>query len=114
MLAAIRPSEIRPVDPFRGRQPPLGARTMPHVHLPAHHRDEDLALAGALATLFESDELYVAWSLKGGPGEPIVAARLHEPEPPALELRPAPSRPWAAAWSRLVRRLGGPGPQRAA
>jgi len=87
---------------------------MPHVHLPADHRDEDLALAGALATLFESDELYVAWSLESGPGEPIVAARLHEPEPPALELDPAPSWPWAAALGRLVRRRRGPGTQRAA
>ena len=50
---------------------------MAHLHLPAQHSDDDLAIAGALAQVLRSDELYVAWSTEAGAGEPIVPALLH-------------------------------------
>ena len=51
---------------------------MPHVHLPAQHTDDDLALAGALATMLRSQELYVAWSCESGQAAPVIPAALHE------------------------------------
>jgi hypothetical protein len=51
---------------------------MPHVHLPAQHTDDDLALAGALATMLRSKELYVAWSSDGGPAAPVIPAALQD------------------------------------
>jgi hypothetical protein len=50
---------------------------MAHLHLPAQHSDDDLAIAGALAQVLRSAELYVAWSCETGAGEPVVPARLH-------------------------------------
>ncbi len=52
---------------------------MAHLHLPVQHTDDDLAIAGALAQVLRSQELYVAWSSEGGPAEPVIPARLHEP-----------------------------------
>jgi hypothetical protein len=52
---------------------------MAHLHLPAQHTDDDLAIAGALAQVLRSEELYVAWSLDGGPAEPVIPAQLHVP-----------------------------------
>ena len=66
----------QPLDPGNG---------MAHLHLPAQHSDDDLAMAGALAQVLRSDELYVAWSTENGAGEPVVPARLHTPPS-----RPAP------------------------
>jgi hypothetical protein len=66
---------------------------MAHLHLPAQHSDDDLAIAGALAQVLRSDELYVAWSTESGAGEPVIPARLHA----------APSRP--ASRERLLARL---------
>jgi hypothetical protein len=61
---------------------------MPHLHLPAEHTDEDLALAGALASMLRSEELYVAWSTDAGQSAPVIPAALHEPAlPPALSPR---------------------------
>jgi len=51
---------------------------MPHVHLPAKHTDADLALAGALATMLRSEELYVAWSVEDGRAEPVVPASISD------------------------------------
>ena len=51
---------------------------MPHVHLPAQHTDDDLALAGALATMLRSKELYVAWSVESGQAAPVIAAALQD------------------------------------
>ena len=51
---------------------------MPHVHLPAKHTDADLALAGALATMLRSEELYVAWSVEDGRAEPVIPAAIHD------------------------------------
>ena len=59
---------------------------MAHLHLPAQHTDDDLAIAGALAQLLRSEELFVAWSDEGGAGEPVIPARLHEPD--ARPVRP--------------------------
>ena len=72
---------------------------MPHVTLPARHRDEDLALAGALATLLESSELYVAWSLDQGNAKPVVRAALRDPE--AADFGPPARR---GLFTRLFRR----------
>ena len=58
---------------------------MAHLHLPVQHSDDDLAIAGALAQVLHSDELYVAWSAESGAGEPVVAARLQ-----AAPSQPAP------------------------
>jgi hypothetical protein len=62
---------------------------MPNVHLPVEHTDADLALAGALASVLRSQELYVAWSQENGPSAPVVPATLYDPEPPA---QPKPRR----------------------
>jgi hypothetical protein len=71
---------------------------MAHLHLPAQHSDDDLALAGALAQVLRSDELYVAWSTECGASEPVIPALLHMPEP-----APAP-RP-GGLLSRLLGRM---------
>ena len=49
---------------------------MTALHLPVAHTDDDLALAGALAQLLQSSELYVAWSTDGGAARPVVDALL--------------------------------------
>ncbi|HVL95673.1 MAG TPA: hypothetical protein VM266_07410 [Solirubrobacteraceae bacterium] len=61
---------------------------MPHLHLPAQHTDDDLALAGALATMLHSKELYVAWSLEVGTAAPVIPAALNEPAPELAPRRP--------------------------
>ncbi len=64
---------------------------MTALHLPVAHTEDDLALAGALAHLLRSKELYVAWSTDGGTARPVVDAILEfEPQPqpqPAIQLR---------------------------
>jgi hypothetical protein len=53
---------------------------MAHLHLPAKHSDDDLAIAGALAHLLRSEELYVAWSSETGHAEaPVIPARIADP-----------------------------------
>lgn len=49
---------------------------MTALHLPVAHTEDDLALAGALAQVLCSAELYVAWSTDGGPARPVVDAVL--------------------------------------
>ncbi len=55
---------------------------MPHVYLPTEHSEADLVLAGQLADILESDELYVTWSPRGYE-EPQVetVVRVKEPGP---------------------------------
>jgi hypothetical protein len=65
---------------------------MAHLHLPVKHTDDDLAIAGALAQVLRSEELYVAWTADGGAAEPVIPAQLHEPQPLA-DTRPARRRP---------------------
>lgn len=58
---------------------------MTALHLPVAHTEDDIALAGALAHLLRSEELYVAWSTDGGAAKPVVDAHLDfedAPEPP--------------------------------
>jgi hypothetical protein len=63
------------------REPP----TMPHLHLPADHSDADLVLAASLAELVGSDDLFVTWTHRGGPGAvPEVEALLREARPGVL------------------------------
>jgi hypothetical protein len=75
---------------------------MAHLHLPAQHSDDDLAIAGALAQILHSEELYVAWS-SAGAGEPVIPARLHTPE--TLPAPPAPPAPSHAPRRGLLGRL---------
>jgi hypothetical protein len=49
---------------------------MTALHLPVAHTEDDLAIAGALASVLGSDELYVAWSTDGGAARPVVDAVL--------------------------------------
>jgi hypothetical protein len=76
---------------------------MAHLHLPAQHTDDDLALAGALAQVLRSEELYVAWSFDGGAAEPCIPARLQAPDvrPFVRERRPS-------LLARIVRALFAP------
>jgi hypothetical protein len=62
---------------------------MTALHLPVAHTEDDLALAGALAHLLRSEELYVAWSTDGGPARPVLDAMLEvHPKPaPTVHLR---------------------------
>lgn len=56
---------------------------MTALHLPVAHTEDDLAIAGALAQLLRSQELYVAWSTDGGAARPVVNAMLEiEPRYP--------------------------------
>ena len=60
---------------------------MPQLHLPADHTDSDLILAGQIAALMRSGELYIAWTHTGGAGaQPAVAAQLREPAPATAEI----------------------------
>ena len=61
---------------------------MTALHLPVAHTEDDLALAGALAHLLRSDELFIAWSTDGGPARPVVDAVLElTPTQPVIALR---------------------------
>ena len=61
---------------------------MTALHLPVAHTEDDLALAGALAEVLGSAELYVAWSTDGGAARPVVDAILElEPVEQQFPLR---------------------------
>ena len=61
---------------------------MTALHLPVAHTEDDLAIAGALAQLLRSQELYVAWSTDGGAARPVVDAILEiEQAQPRYPLR---------------------------
>jgi hypothetical protein len=60
---------------------------MTALHLPVAHTEDDLALAGALAHLLRSEELYVAWSTDGGAARPVVDAMLDLNPTPRIPLR---------------------------
>ena len=83
---------------------------MSQLHLPARHTDEDLALAGSLAQLLGSGELFVAWSTDGGAAKPVIPATVHahEQQPlTELPMLPAVTATAAApARQRLTRRGG--------
>ena len=54
---------------------------MPQLYLPAEHTEADLVLAGQIAELVDSAELYVAWTPEHGQAAPEVVAELREPAP---------------------------------
>ena len=54
---------------------------MPQLYLPADHTEADLVLAGQIAELVDSAELYVAWTPEHGQAAPAVAAELRAPAP---------------------------------
>jgi hypothetical protein len=60
---------------------------MTALHLPVAHTEDDLALAGALAHVLRSEELYVAWSTDGGAARPVLEAMLEVQHRPAVQLR---------------------------
>lgn len=81
---------------------------MSHLHLPARHTDEDLALAGCLAQMLHSGELYVAWSTDGGAARPVIPATVHAHAerplpPPGPEPSPVRRRDLLARWRRRKR-----------
>jgi hypothetical protein len=75
---------------------------MAYLHLPVEHTEDDLAIAGALASLLESDELYVAWSVTAGASRPVIPAALHH-EPQCEPGRP-PRSLIGSLLGRLARR----------
>jgi hypothetical protein len=78
---------------------------MANLHLPHGHSDHDLALACALASILDSEELHVAWSEDGGRGRPVVPAAIGEPPPPFIAtVAPPPSRLLGAIVSVLTLR----------
>ena len=76
---------------------------MAHLHLPVQHTDDDLAIAGALAQVLRSEELYVAWTAEGGAAVPVIPAQVHAPQPLA-DTRAPKRRPGLLA--RLFGRRG--------
>jgi hypothetical protein len=68
---------------------------MPHLFLPTEHADSDLVLAGQVAELMQSSELYVTWTPEAGHAAPEVAAIMRQPVST-----------WAEAFGLLVRAAG--------
>ena len=54
---------------------------MPQLYLPAEHTEADLVLAGQIAELVDSAELYVAWTPEHGQSVPEVVAELRDSPP---------------------------------
>jgi len=50
------------------------------LYLPAQHDEADLVLAGLIAELVDSAELYVTWTTSQGPATPAIPAVLREPQ----------------------------------
>jgi hypothetical protein len=77
---------------------------MAHLYLPVDHTETDLVLAGRLAELIDSSELYVAWTSEQGRAVPELVAELRTPATrPAgvlAQLRQAARELWAALFVR--------------
>jgi hypothetical protein len=82
------------------RDLPLRVVMATALHLPVAHTEDDLALAGALAHVLRSEELYVAWSTDGGAARPIVEAILEQHTPRVPLRRPS-------LYERLIERWRG-------
>jgi hypothetical protein len=65
---------------------------MAQLYLPLAHTEADLVLAGQIAEVIDSAELYVTWTPHEGPAVPAVVA----------ELRPAATG-WADAFAVVLR-----------
>ena len=52
---------------------------MAYVILPVEHSEADLVLAGQIAELIDSAELYVAWTPEHGSCAPSIPAELRSP-----------------------------------
>ncbi len=61
-----------------GANPDVSSPEMPHLHLPAGHDDQDVAIATALARALRSAELYVT-HLAGKPARPVSLTACDEP-----------------------------------
>jgi hypothetical protein len=80
---------------------------MPHLHLPAEHKDADVVLAANVAAGVNSEELFVAWTYEAGAGAiPEVQAEVHErePEPPSplVELFTVLAASFVALWNAFA------------
>ena len=53
---------------------------MAHLHLPVEHTEADLVVAGQIAELIDSAELYVAWTPVHGRAVPELVAELRDAE----------------------------------
>ena len=74
------------------------------LYLPAQHDDADLVLAGLIAELVDSAELYVTWTAAEGPATPAIPALLREPPVrPGTVLMRALRELWAALRNRPPR-----------
>ena len=76
---------------------------MPRLYLPADHTDADLVLAGRVAELMESTELYVVWTPTAGLAAPEVPALLREPVSPFAEAMGLIARAIAELWVAVTR-----------
>jgi hypothetical protein len=54
---------------------------MAQLYLPLAHTEADLVLAGQIAEVIDSAELYVAWTPREGPAVPEVVAELRAAAP---------------------------------
>jgi hypothetical protein len=54
---------------------------MAQLYLPLAHTEADLVLAGQIAEVIDSAELYVTWTPQEGPAMPEVVAELRAPAP---------------------------------
>jgi hypothetical protein len=54
---------------------------MAQLYLPVAHTEADLVLAGQIAELIDSAELYVTWTPQEGPAVPEVVAELRAAAP---------------------------------
>jgi hypothetical protein len=74
---------------------------MAQLYLPVEHTEADLVLAGQIAELMDSDELYVAWTPEHGASAPEVMAVLRAPATHWLGLIVQAARDiWAAMRNR--------------
>ena len=87
---------------------------MAHLYLPAEHTETDLVLAGQIAELIDSSELYVAWTPAQGRAAPELVAELRAPAPrPSgllAQLRRSARELWATLFLRAPERPALPPP----
>ena len=79
------------------------------LYLPAQHDEADLVLAGLIAELVGSAELYVTWTGRQGPATPAIPALLREPhQPRGTLLMRALRELWAALRNRPLQDSAAP------
>ena len=78
---------------------------MAYLHLPEQHSTDDLVLAGQIAEAFESQDLFVAWTIETGAGaRPTVQAVVRDAPPhPLVEALLVLRNVIAGAWRAVAR-----------